>query len=1270
MSCSMNRVTASAIALCVLAGPASAQIIKNEGDGVLNAPYRGTIDSLRECSIDIPYGEVKSHVEPTNAQSIDTSDPILVWHEGESWDRSVLRLYNELDASGQEIDLTNYTSQAASLSLPRESYKRFSFKAIGIRTLSSKTFTIKFHYTLEGFSPSTYTEYVKVAPITGSFCDLPGESEMFNYGTPVLDVSVGGARLVVPIGQGPNQIGAAFSHRVDTMGPTGIDAYDVVLPGAAESVWLQDAHQFQLGWSDYAKSDWGTPWPGYLPGYYSRDNDGSVQPTDERGDAFGPDGTHYDSEQGFVASTTARHFDKLRPRGLAADHPATQVRTYNTSDPAYQKLTRISDQATPPNYIELDRSTGGTVEVTTSDGRGWDIKYNNNSITAVVPHSGKGARYFAWSRSVLSGGRVTEVRDAAEGGNTLYRFTYTATANGDLLTEERYVDGATRTVVQHDVVTNGLSQRKEYFGPGANDYRQFDLVYDSTADPQLNHRLKSITSYAEPAGQGAAFTTEYEHDVENADGTMAITEVRLPNDTIIEYEYAPTSENFGFRTKATQTGPSEETLVTYDVDYEFFYNDGGTKLFYAPRLVKQRDGRGVESEVTFDYENGGQDENSDGLDGERSNQLRSRTGPTITRGTSGTRTPQTRYTFDPTDRVLTHQETDYASGAFRVIDFGHDELLRMTSQTFDPGGENLVTQYLYCDAEPTQDRITVDPDGYWTRTQYDDDGRLALEQRFLNANAGTVGQPCDDPTGPFYGTTYVYGDDGWLDQRIVDNKDQDGTALVPATVTTQYTHDLLGRLTLEELDPGGIGQQSNFDYNWLGEVEEQYDTSGRGTKSEYDGRGLVKSETPLASGQVEDEDLATTFEYDAVGNLRFTYPPTSPVGPHTENVYDEFSRVEQVIRHPGSGGGNQITTTYEYDDASNVTRTYVDEATVGTLSDTTVLYDEGGFNYESRQRTVVGADNPADPVTQRKFDWAGNVLEETALGDATVDGRVITTYYDDANRVRRITDSEGGETVYERDDRGNVEQQTVKLNATESAVTNTVYDALSRAVEITGPEDSVGGRPDRIRRYDSRGNLLRESVRDAGDVAKMTTVFAYDNAGRQTRRALLANAQSTIPASDADVTTDRVVESVYDEDGRLEFRYTYNNTLAQTLETSTTYDPIGRVDRVTDPSTSYTDANYTTKGRLSQREVFDGVGVRTFTFGYDGHDRVTSQTAVGSPSLTTAFAFDGLDRQVGLNDPKTIKTKTDYDLVGRREGVDRGLRGRPRTPDGLRVQPA
>jgi YD repeat-containing protein len=990
-------------------------------------------------------------------------------------------------------------------------------------------------------------------------------------------------------------------------------------------------------------------------------------------------------------STPARHFDRIRPLSLGMTNPATQVYMYNTTIDEFRKLTMIADQAASPNSITLNRDTTGLVRVFTSsggvaDGRCWDIQYDANGyITGVIPYdsvcsgSNTGARYFSWSAQFPDGKRrVTEVRDATN-VNVLYAFTYDT--NGDLASEQRYIDGeglVTAVTHQADVSPNQENRiRREYTAAGV--YRQFYFAYDSANN--FKHRLASITAYLNTGGTGTAYTTTFTHDTGNSAGTVTLTQVDLPDGTNITHEYdshvgTETGLKFGLRTKTIHHG-FDADLVTYDAAYEFFYlagcTSGATRLFYLPRIVKMRDGRNGEvvlcagvpsdplnTEVTFDYENGGT-----GCGGERRNRLLSKIGPTINLGTSGQRTPQTAYSYDPNNYKLISEQTYYAGGAFRTVAYEYDALLRLKKQTVDPGTPpaqvNSVTEYQYVDNLATQDRITIDPDGYVTRTGFDNQGRVATVKRFLPQNlCSGVMPPCLPTSALFYQTTNVYDINGRLFQQIVDNKDQDGTSLTPVTITTRFVYDRLGRQTQRVVDDGGINQQFNTTYNWLGQIKREYDTSTRGRELTYEGRGMLKSETPLDSANQPVTSLTVTYDYTANGQLKRTNLPT---GVKIENTtIDDFGRVTLVKRIPTGTTTNTTLTSFEYDDANNVTRTYVQEMVPNDgsqdVSDATACFDEGGFNYESRQRTVGGVDNNvtaapqvfADPLTTRKFDWAGNVTEEKSLGETVAD-RVITTVYDGANRVMLVTNSEGGETTYFRDARGNVTQEKVKLNTIpEYALTDTIYDALSRATRITMPDDANNCRHYRDRAYDSRGNLRRETLRDASNnAAKMTTLTAYDNAGRQNQTAVLATAANY--ADPPNAVSDRVIDFLYDADGRLLFRKTYNANSATPLTTSTTYDAVGHVLRVTDPSGSYTEDTYAANGRLDHRIVSDGMGLRTFNFAYDGLDRVKSQTAVGPPDIRTDYAYDALDRQTDVTADAggtPVRTATTFDLVGRR----------------------
>ncbi len=1208
---------------------------------VLNTPYRGTITSLRTTCADIPYGEVRNQIVPPNCDSPTITSPMSIWVDqsggSQVWDRSVLRLYRSLDAaaksdgSSNEIDLTSHIDENSAYQIQNPgSFQQFSFKAIGTKTLAGQTFKVVFKYQLGGGDWHTDSRTVRVAPMSGSFDGLPGESEAFHYGTPILDVAVGAASLRVPIGRKAEEIGAAYVD-YKPVGPSGsqIATSDMLLPGVAETTYVPQTAQFRLNANDgYAKSDWGTPWAGYLVGYRTS---GSY--------VYGPDGTRY--SLGNPTSDGRYRVNEIYPRGTATGQ---QTYSYNANN----RVTTITDG---PNTITLTRNptTGRVTHISTSDGRGWGIISDGyGNIAGVVPDSGKGARYFVWNGSVAEGGRVTEVRTSPAGGeeNILYKFEYYP--DGDIQNEWRYIaegeQPGPQIVVAH--VRDGENRaRLEYDGTG--DYRKTLLTYDSA----YPNRLASVTTWSGLNGTGNAYVTTYTHDIENPRGNMVVTQVDLPDGSKLMHESdyedgvgLPASpRRFGFRTKTTRS-KGDNSLVTFDAEYKFFTGSTPNQLLTWPQLMRQRDGRGATTPEPHDYE---VTYTYDGT----SNRVLTRTGPTITQGPSAPRTPKVEYGYNGSKllwRVLTYD----TGSTYREVTYAYDSLGRLTSQTVDPKGRNIVTQYDYyynVDQDTSQKLIVTDPDGYEVQTLLNKDGHVWKVQRFLTAN---------QTTGNYYQTENQYDGNGYLQYQLVDNKDQDGNPLKDAQgndlppITTQFIHDPLGRLVTKIVDPGGIGQETHFDYTWLGEVEREFDTSGRGMMRTYDGRGLVDSETPLGVNGAPDTSLTTSHTYDAMANLRFT---TGPTGTQTERVYDAFGRLHQEIRHPISDSGYEtITKTFEHDPAGHVTRIYQD-ADLVPLLDTTAQYDEGGFNYESRTRLEFETDGDNDPVTQRKFDWAGNVIEEKSLGDTTVGDRVLTTHYDRAGHADYTTDSGGGRTSFMRDKRGNVLRQKVMLSVspTAHACTDTTYDALGRVIRVIDPEDGITGglRHYRVRQYDSRGNLLRETAfQEAGenDIPVLTNVFVYDNAGRQTRQALLATpaAWGTAP----NPAVDRVVDLAYDRDGRLLSQTTYNSNQLTALVTTTAHDDLGRVHKVTHvPSNTYTQEDYYPDGLLMMRTIQDGQGERSFLFNYDGQDRVQSEVALSLPELTTTFTYDGLDRQVEIESPKEgIKTKTDFDLAGRR----------------------
>jgi RHS repeat-associated protein len=982
------------------------------------------------------------------------------------------------------------------------------------------------------------------------------------------------------------------------------------------------------------------------------------------GDTWGPDGAHYDSQVG-TTTDAIRRYDRIRPRSLWDTHPAAQQLSYEGSS---TRVTQISDGATPINSITLQRTTGVVTRIVTSDGRGWDVGSDpvTGWITSIDPDSGKGKRSYVYNGA----GRVTHVKDAND--QVMYEFVYANDLSGNptvLTTERRYIqsESALRDAVIHEEVGAYQLRRKEYTTTG--EFRQHDFFYDSTNE--LGHRLAKMREYRDVNGAGPAYDTVYAHDINKPAGSMVLTQVTLPDATTISYEYDHHLESgtvhFGLPSKATHTGPGG-SLVTYDADWDFFYNSGSTWLYWRPRIITQRDGRGYA--VQYQYEEGGEDQDledrGDGLNGEMSNDLLRRSGPTITQGYSGTRSPETRYYYHNSGEgnvwsVLKRVEIDYASGMHRDVAYEYDDLLRRTTETVAPGGSELVTEYQYTDDETTQDRIVIDPDDYWSRTQFDPDGRVSKAIRYLTPGGGT---------GNFYQTENVYDLDGRPSQQRVDNKDQDGDPIPGETnpIITDYTYDRLGRLTRSVVDPAGIGQETNYEYNWQDDLTRRYDTSDRGVERAYDGRGLVASETPLKQGQSGPEPetaLRLSFAHDEVGRVVETDYENLPARESLTVGYDDFGRLAARTRNPGTDGGQDITTSFEYDDAGNPTRTTVAENGV-ILADQTHRHDEGGFRYESRRRLVAGSDSnvcPAcDPVSRRKFDWVGNVIEERSLAEAAGGDMWFTFELDDANRLVTTGDSEGGETTVLRDGRGNVTTRTVKLDGQNSALVGAEYDALSRATKLTQPEDQNGNRAYTEMAYDSRRNLREETPRTHAGAPLMKSRYAYDNAGRRIEEALLADAAD--PNDPPLPEEDRVVRFEYNADGRLERGITFNNLSSTQLVTRHDYDALGRLTKITAPSTGsvYTEYVYAADGRLDRLRLEDAAHAdeATIAFDYDGHDRVTVQTALGSgpdPDRVSNAEYDGLDRVTLMCDPRSIEHAVSYDLAGRRTAFVEDLGG-------------
>ncbi|MDC3379396.1 polymorphic toxin-type HINT domain-containing protein, partial [Planctomycetota bacterium] len=289
--------------------------------------------------------------------------------------------------------------------------------------------------------------------------------------------------------------------------------------------------------------------------------------------------------------------------------------------------------------------------------------------------------------------------------------------------------------------------------------------------------------------------------------------------------------------------------------------------------------------------------------------------------------------------------------------------------------------------------------------------------------------------------------------------------------------DRLDRPTQSE-EPDG--QQAFVRYDGLSRTVETEDALGNLTQVVYDANDNVVSTTEVerGGGVVSDESFTTTFLYDALDRVTsttdnigqtttFIYDSrdnlvgsTDAEGNFMRHVYDSLNRKvreEHELRVGGTGVGEidvsnpfnadgLVTLTYAYDKNSRMTSVRDDEG------------NETAYGYDALNRVVreQNADGTARVFAYNRDD----TVRETTDPNGT---RVVSTY-DDLNRLTRLDVTRGSGVV-------GTEVETHE------------YDGLSRVLQSTDDNGSIGPTQTVNRSYDSLSRVVLESQNGA--------VFAY-----------------------------------------------------------------------------------------------------------------------------------------------------------------------------------
>ena len=441
-------------------------------------------------------------------------------------------------------------------------------------------------------------------------------------------------------------------------------------------------------------------------------------------------------------------------------------------------------------------------------------------------------------------------------------------------------------------------------------------------------------------------------------------------------------------------------------------------------------------------------------------------------------------------------------------------------------GDGLIVNYGYEGDSTDWTSIEAPTTGRIER-RFTDDGRLA---GWLTAGEGEI--------------IYRYNANGQLE-----------TEIDPNGLETSYTYDQIGRIKTTTNQATGLVTEIHYDSLPEGVVDpdpdvEDYLVGRRSGQTVH-----VDENTSYTTGVTYYPDGQVKASIDARGNVtRFDYAPTATTVTDALNRQTVSFQSEQYL--PQSvryADGTTESTEFLFDNNLLEGEDYP-----------TRIVDRAGrdrqFSYDSFGR-LTGATDFGD--TSYRFGYGDNGLEtvfsptdEALISyDYTAEGELETaTYlgggtreltYDDTTNLLSQEILPSGETVdYHYTDAGLIEERTISDNGTViETVTNQWNDATGQLQQVT---DATG-----------------------------TTTYHYD--------------PTTQELSGVDYPNGGTIRYGYDALGRPETVTVQASADADAYTTTYTYDGVGNLETITDPTTGTTTYTYDEVNRLQSRILPNGV---------------------------------------------------------------------------------
>jgi RHS repeat-associated protein len=562
-----------------------------------------------------------------------------------------------------------------------------------------------------------------------------------------------------------------------------------------------------------------------------------------------------------------------------------------------------------------------------------------------------------------------------------------------------------------------------------------------------------------------------------------------------------------------------------------------------------------------------------------------------------------------------------------------------TKSTTDPNGATTTSQY---DVFGRQARV-IRPDGSWTGWSYNNFGTVGTQNIRVDTSVGLWSVDYFDGLG----RTYKNRSSGPDSKTIVTETQYDKRGAVIQTSLpyfedvkssryyTQFEYDSMGRITWTT-NPDSSWMMTCYDNGVLVSIDannhrkrETRDVFGRLVKVEE-----YKGIFDVCSTEVGSPYAATTYQYDALGNLRFV---TDAKGNQTEMRYDTLGR-KTFMHDPDmgdwtytyDGNGNLATQT----DAKGQVIRFAFDALDRPMSkdypkgiDPIYTYDEPTSTYGKGRLTTM-----SDASGTTKYFYV--LLGRTSKTVKTVDGKPyqIEAIYDGLDRIKTLKYPDNETVTYTYDTGGNLLQAG-------GYATYTGYNASGQPQTVTFGNNVIT----KYSYYNSNNRLYSITTTTPSQLTLVNLKYLYDNKGNI--QSITDSVHGTVPHGFTGQTYSLysgkahafgISGSIFQydangnmtSDGQRTITYDYEN-MPKTIngDISFVYDGMGsRVKKITPTLTRlYIDKLFTCDGVACAKYIYAGdtrIALKDATQTYYYHPDHLGSTSAVTGSKVEDITYD------------------------------------------------